>query len=62
VDGDGVPGALGGNGEGDEVQGIEGDLMAWSTRSIASRSDDMGWPDLFVSDAMVIMAVDDCQG
>jgi hypothetical protein len=39
VDGDGVPGAPGGNGEGDEVQGIEGNLMAWSTRLIASRSE-----------------------
>jgi hypothetical protein len=28
VDGDGVLGAPGGNGEGDEVQGVEGDLMA----------------------------------
>jgi hypothetical protein len=23
---------------------------------------DMGWPDLLVSDAMVMMAADDCQG
>jgi hypothetical protein len=23
---------------------------------------DMGWPDLLVSDAMVMMAVDDCRG
>jgi hypothetical protein len=36
VDGDGVPGAPGGSGEGDEVQSVEKNLMAWSTRSIAS--------------------------
>jgi hypothetical protein len=24
--------------------------------------DDMGWPDLLVSDAMVMMAADDCRG
>jgi hypothetical protein len=23
---------------------------------------DMGWPDLLVSDAMVMMATDDCRG
>jgi hypothetical protein len=39
VDGDGVPGAPGGNGEGDKVQGVEGDLMAWLTRSVASCSE-----------------------
>jgi hypothetical protein len=39
VDSDGVPGAPGGNGEGDEVQGVKGDFMAWSTRSIASLSE-----------------------
>jgi hypothetical protein len=25
-------------------------------------ADDMGWPDLLVSDVMVMMAADDCRG
>jgi hypothetical protein len=39
VDGGGVPVVLQDDGVSDEVQGVERDLMAWSKRSIASRSE-----------------------
>jgi hypothetical protein len=40
-------------------------MWSSSRRSVALMSpilDDMGWPDLLVSDAMVMMAADDCRG
>jgi hypothetical protein len=30
--------------------------------AVSSRADYMGWPDLLVTDSMVMMAADDCRG
>jgi hypothetical protein len=34
----------------------------WRCRSYGYYTGDMGWPDLLVSDVMVMMAADDCRG
>jgi hypothetical protein len=37
-------------------------VLPISTSRIAKAVHDMGWPDLLVSDVMVMMAADDCRG